>query len=106
MCAGFIKNRMIHKMSDIKLPLMMIFCKLIRRGAICLLTKAYEEEVPTAEAKYNDLKMCNDLTMPIEHNTFYKSLKRSAVVPNVLPQPNALTKPHMEKNLDLLYMLL
>jgi len=36
---------------------MLIFCKFIRRGAICcLLTKAYEEEVQTAVAKYDDLK--------------------------------------------------
>jgi len=97
MCAGFTKNRMIHEMCDIKLSLMIDdFLQVDKKKSHlsrCLLTKAYEEEVPIAVAKYNDLKVCNDLTMPIKHNTFYKSLKRSATVPNVLP------KPHMEKTL-------
>jgi hypothetical protein len=34
--------------------------------------------------------------MPREHNTFYKNLKRSAEVPNVVLKPDTLTKPHME----------
>jgi hypothetical protein len=59
----------------------------------CLSTKAYEEEVPVAVAKYNDLKEC---AMPREHHTFYKSLTRSAIIPNVLPQPDAQTKPRVE----------